>query len=103
MNKRLPTILLSLSLLSGIAITPVVATPLENETSTRIAVDSVLDLNTASLEQLEALPGIGARKAQAIIDYRDEKGRFLEVEQLTEVRGIGKKMLEKIADKVEVR
>ncbi|MCU7554906.1 helix-hairpin-helix domain-containing protein [Alteromonas sp. ASW11-19] len=62
-----------------------------------------LDLNSATLAQLTALPGIGERKAQAIIDYRDEVGRFVEVEQLTEVKGIGEKMLAKLAGHLTVR
>lgn len=55
-----------------------------------------LDLNIATLEQLDEIPGIGASKAKAILDYRLKKGRFNRIEELIEVKGIGEKMLEKL-------
>jgi competence protein ComEA len=55
-----------------------------------------LDLNTATLKQLDELPGIGESKAKAILDYRLKKGRFSRIEELMEVKGIGEKMLEKL-------
>lgn len=54
------------------------------------------DLNTVTLEQLDEIPGIGASKAKAILDYRLKKGRFNRIEELIEVKGIGEKMLEKL-------
>ena len=51
------------------------------------AVDK-LNLNTASAQQLQLLPGIGEVKAQAIVDYREEHGDFTSTEQLLEVKGI---------------
>ncbi|MBU3022100.1 helix-hairpin-helix domain-containing protein [Aestuariibacter sp. A3R04] len=67
-----------------------------------IAAESAMDLNTMTVAQLMTLPGIGESKARAIVAYRDEKGYFHDVEQLTEVKGIGQKMLAKIRDKVKV-
>ncbi|MGO4273079.1 helix-hairpin-helix domain-containing protein [Paenibacillus sp. TAF58] len=55
-----------------------------------------LDLNTATLKQLDEIPGIGESKAKAILDYRLKKGRFSRIEELVEVKGIGEKMLEKL-------
>ena len=64
---------------------------------------AVLDLNTATAEQLATLPGIGEAKAAAIISYREEIGRFDYVEDLLEVRGIGDAIVEGIRDLVLIR
>lgn len=61
-----------------------------------------LDLNTAGVEELVILPGIGPRKAEAIVEYRERNGRFREVHQLTQVKGIGEKTVERIAPYVFV-
>ncbi|WP_420935208.1 ComEA family DNA-binding protein [Alteromonas sp. A081] len=66
------------------------------------SVSNKLDLNLASLAELQTLPGVGLSKAKAIIDYREQVGPFLEVAQLTEVKGIGNKMLSKIQSLVKV-
>ena len=59
-----------------------------------------VNINQADLAQLETLPGIGAKKAQAIIDYRTANGSFHSLEDLGKVKGIGPKMLEKLRDLV---
>jgi competence protein ComEA len=61
-----------------------------------------LDLNTATLEQLDALPGVGPATAQAILDQRDKVGRFASVDDLLDVRGIGPAKLDAIRDLVTV-
>lgn len=62
-----------------------------------------LDLNTATAEELEALPGIGPATASAILAYRQEHGRFRTVDELLEVRGIGEARLAELRSMVRVR
>lgn len=57
-----------------------------------------VDINTAGLEELQTLSGIGPALAQRIIDYREANGPFGSVEDLVKVRGIGEATLEKFRD-----
>jgi competence protein ComEA len=61
-----------------------------------------LDLNSATLEQLDALPGVGPSTAQAILDYRKKRGRFRSVDELLDVRGIGASKLAGLKKRVRV-
>ena len=62
-----------------------------------------LDLNSATTEQLEKLPGIGPTTAKAIVRFREKSGPFRRVEDLLAIRGITKKKLEKIRPLVTVK
>ena len=62
----------------------------------------VININTANLEQLMKISGVGKTKAEAIISYREKNGDFKKKEDITKVRGIGKATFEKIKDKIEV-
>ncbi|MCM2265556.1 MAG: helix-hairpin-helix domain-containing protein [Desulfuromonadales bacterium] len=55
-----------------------------------------LNLNSATVEQLDDLPGIGPALAERIVAYRTEHGSFAQVDQLNDVKGIGDKTLEKL-------
>ena len=66
------------------------------------AAGAVVDLNTATLAQLDTIPGVGPVTAQAILDYRTKRGRFTKVEELQEVDGIGAKTYAQIAPHVRV-
>lgn len=62
----------------------------------------LVDLNTATVEQLDTLPGIGPVTAAAIVAWRDVNGRFESVDQLGDVDGIGPARLDKLRDLVRV-
>lgn len=64
---------------------------------------STVDLNTATIDQLDALPGIGPATARAIIERRRQVGRFRSVEDLLTVKGIGSAKLDALRDSVVVR
>ncbi|MFN2497162.1 MAG: helix-hairpin-helix domain-containing protein [Pseudonocardiaceae bacterium] len=63
---------------------------------------TAVDLNTATLEQLDALPGVGPVTAQRILDWRAAHGRFTSVDQLREVSGIGEARFARLKDLVRV-
>lgn len=64
--------------------------------------DNLININTAGIEELTTLPGIGDVKAEAIIKYRSEVGKFKTKEELLNVEGIGEALFEKIKDNITV-
>ena len=61
-----------------------------------------VNINTATAQELTALPGIGPAKAEAIIKHREANGPFKTVDELNDVKGIGIKILENIKNEVTV-
>jgi len=64
--------------------------------------DGLININTASAEELTALPGIGKAKAEQIVEYRTTNGRFQSVDDLANVKGIGVKSVDKMRSKITV-
>lgn len=60
----------------------------------------LVNINKASVEELDALPGVGQSTAQAIVDDRDANGAFASIEDLMRVSGIGEKKFEKLKGKI---
>lgn len=63
---------------------------------------AAVNINTATVETLASLDGVGEAKAQAIVDYRSENGPFQSADDLTQVSGIGERTLEKNANRLTV-
>ena len=61
-----------------------------------------ININTAGVDELVALPGIGRAYAERIVEYRGKNGPFKKPEDLLNVRGIGEKTFERIRDRVTV-
>jgi comEA protein len=57
-----------------------------------------INLNTASAEQLESLPGIGPETAKSIVEHRVKVGKFKRIEEILNIKGIGEKKFQKIKD-----
>jgi competence protein ComEA len=62
----------------------------------------IVNLNTATQAELETLPGIGARTAERIIEYRKAKGPFKKIEELMNVQGVGEKSFLKLKPQLTV-
>lgn len=62
----------------------------------------LVNINTADVEQLATLKGIGSAMAQRIIDYREQNGKFKTVDELKNVRGIGQKKFDTLKDKITI-
>ncbi len=61
-----------------------------------------INLNTATAEQLQSVPGIGPSTAKSILDYRAKVGKFNKIEEIINVKGIGEKKFQKIKDRLTV-
>ncbi|QHH93014.1 ComEA family DNA-binding protein [Acinetobacter gyllenbergii] len=66
----------------------------QNSSSVNIQGDKI-SLNQANLQQLQSLSGVGEKKAQAIMEYRQKNGAFKSVDELLNIKGIGPKLLDK--------
>ncbi len=74
----------------------------DDQRSLEVTLDSLVNINTASQEELETLPGIGSVRAEAIINWRTQNGFFLKIEDLLQVEGIGETTFEGLKDFITV-
>ena len=73
-----------------------------SRSSAKTASVGVVNINSASATDLEALPGIGAKTAARIIEYRQKNGLFKKVEELMNVRGVGEKNFLKLKPQIAI-
>ena len=80
-------------------VSPVLATPLPDVVT---STTELININTASIAELDTLPGIGPTTAQKIIDYRDQNGPFINTEDIINVSGIGPGTYDRFKDLITV-
>ncbi|MDY0190435.1 MAG: ComEA family DNA-binding protein [Desulfuromonas sp.] len=86
-------------LLTTVAIIAVLAIPL----SGYAANSEAININSASQIELQTIKGIGPKMADKIVQYREKHGQFVQVADLCNIKGIGEKSLQKIADQLCVK
>lgn len=101
MIYRKVTISLMLFLCIGLAIGPLSLQAEQSGGTQKVSAEKV-NLNTATAEQLEALPGIGPVAAKNILEYRKKAGKFNRIEEIINVKGVGEKKFLKIKDRLTV-
>ena len=88
-----------LSLVLAVALTALV--PVESYAASQTSTKKI-NINTASLTELQELPRIGEKIAQRIIDFRKEHGKFKSTTDLLKVKGIGEKVFDSLKDRITV-
>ena len=98
-SKLYPALLLSLMLFGGM---PAAQAATGAEGASAAAVDTTVSLNSAGVEELQTLKGIGPKTAASIVAWRDREEPFESVDQLLAVKGIGEMTLSRIRDRLSL-
>jgi competence protein ComEA len=99
----LRTVLSVVALIVGFAGHPLAqAQPAQKPEASAARPAAVVNLNTATAAELEQLPGVGAKTAARIVEYRQKKGPFKKIEELMNVQGIGEKSFLRIRAQITV-
>ncbi len=96
MRARKTTLVWACLLILGLALTPVSALAQKAKATSTEKVN----LNTAGVEQLQTLPGVGPAIAKKIIEHRSKVGKFNKVDEILNVKGIGEKKFQKMKDRL---
>lgn len=103
-RKLLVTTIATIGLATGVSGWAASASAKSNTAPATSAVVSAapININTATLDALENIKGLGPTKAQAIVDYRNKNGNFQTLQDLQKVPGIGPKLFDKIQSQVTI-
>ncbi len=88
--------------ITGVAVSKVTTTMATEEDSEKTSIESMININTATVAELDTLEGIGVEKANDIIAYRKKLGGYTTIEQLMEISGIGEATFNKIKNNITV-
>lgn len=99
---RMLTVVLCLALASMVSGAGTASAAPQAAAETRASAPAALNLNSATVEQLQKLPGIGPKTAARIVEYRQKSGGFKKVEELMNVRGVGEKSFLKLKSQITV-
>ena len=102
MMRMMTAIVLVLGLVATVAAAQDAARPAAKAAAAPAGAGATINLNTATVAQLETLPGVGRSTAERILEYRQKNGGFKRVEDLMNVRGIGEKSFLKMKPLITV-
>jgi comEA protein len=109
MNSRKIKVVFVLALCLGLMFSSVsimaqksTSTPTATKSTSTPTSTEKINLNSATVEQLESLPGIGPAMAKTIVEHRTKVGKFNRIEEIMKVKGIGEKKFQKIKDRLTV-
>lgn len=92
----------ALILCLSISLAMVPPTAMAQRNSAQTSASDKVNLNTATVEELQVIPGIGPAMAKRVVEYRAKVGKFTKIEDILNVKGIGEKMFQKMKDRLTV-
>lgn len=102
MNSRKTKVVCILALCIGMVLSSVSIMAQKSASAPASASTEKINLNSATVEQLQSLPGIGPATAKNIVEHRTKAGKFNRIEEIIKVKGIGEKKFQRIKDRLTV-
>ena len=102
MNVRRMNLAFAVLVCLSLVLTPISALAQQSAASGKAAPIEKVNLNSATLEQLQTLPGVGPSLAKKILEHRTKNGKFNKIEEIINVKGVGEKKFQKMRDRLVV-